>query len=134
VEPTASAGGRLPCRVSYHAESGTQHLTRVACAQCGCASHADAVDLDALRGTAHLLNVLGDPFRLGIVELLSRHDRLCVCDIAEAFPVGQPTVSHHLRLLREAGVVDCAREGHRAYYRVRREALKRAAQEMLRFL
>jgi ArsR family transcriptional regulator len=102
--------------------------------RCGCASHAGAVDLDALRGTADLLNVLGAPIRLGIVELLSRHDRLCVCDIAEAFPVGQPTISHHLRLLREAGVVDCVRAGHWAYYRVRRDALKRAAQEMLRFL
>jgi len=59
---------------------------------------------------------------------------MCVCDIAEAFPVGQPTISHHLRLLREAGLVDCVREGHWAYYWVRRETLKRAVQEMLRFL
>jgi len=104
------------------------------CPQCGCASHADAVDLDALEGTGELFNALGDPIRLGIVDLLSRHDRMCVCNIAEAFPVGQPTISHHLRLLREAGVVDCVREGHWAYYWVRRDTLKRAAQEMLRFL
>lgn len=114
-----------------------QEATRLkagGCPQCGCASHAEAVDLDALRATGDLLNALGDPLRLGIVELLSRHDRLCVCEIAEAFPVGQPTISHHLRLLREAGVVDGVREGHWAYYQVRRDTLKRVAHEILRLL
>ena len=79
------------------------------CPQCGCASHADAIDHDAVKTMGGLLAALGDPIRLGIVELLSRHDRLCVCEIVEAFPVEQPTISHHLRLLRETGLVDVVR-------------------------
>lgn len=104
------------------------------CPQCGCASHADAVDPAALDATGSLFQTLGDPVRLGIIALLSKHDRMCVCDLAEAFPVGQPTVSHHLRVLREAGLVTSLREGHWAYYSLRREALKRAAQELLGLL
>ena len=104
------------------------------CPQCGCASHADAIDHEAVKTTGGLLAALGDPIRLGIVELLSRHDRLCVCEIVEAFPVEQQTISHHLRLLREAGLVDVVRRGHWAYYGLRREAMKRLAQELVRLL
>jgi ArsR family transcriptional regulator, arsenate/arsenite/antimonite-responsive transcriptional repressor len=46
-----------------------------------------------------------------------------VCDIESAVPVKQPTVSHHLRLLRDAGLVDCERQGLWAYYFLKREAL-----------
>lgn len=104
------------------------------CRQCGRISHAKALDHGAVGARAALLAALGDPVRLGIVELLSAHDRLCVCDIVEAFPVGQPTISHHLRLLREAGLVDVERRGHWAFYGLRREVLKRIAQDLVRLL
>jgi ArsR family transcriptional regulator len=81
-----------------------------------------------------LLEALGDPVRLGIVELLAKHDRMCVCDIVEAFPVEQPTVSHHLRLLREAGLVDVVRRGHWAYYGLKRDALKGLTRELVSLL
>ena len=119
------------------AASGPSHAVAVRtgpCPQCGMKVHADAIDHKAVETTGQLLAALGDPVRLGIIELLSQHDRLCVCDIAEAFPIGQPTVSHHLRLLREAGLVDVERRGHWAYYGLKREALKRVTQGLVRLL
>jgi ArsR family transcriptional regulator len=59
---------------------------------------------------------------------------MCVCDIVEAFPVEQPTVSHHLRLLREAGLVDVVRKGHWAYYGLKRGALKEITQQLVDLL
>ncbi len=107
---------------------------KVCCPECGCRSHADLLDRAAVDAGAALLAALGDPVRLGVVELLARHDRMCVCDIAAAFPVGQPTISHHLRLLREAGLVDVVRRGHWAFYGLRRETLKPVARQILNLL
>jgi ArsR family transcriptional regulator len=104
------------------------------CPQCGATSHAEAIDRAAVDAGGALLAALGDPTRLGIVQLLSTHDRLCVCVIAEAFPVGQPTVSHHLRVLREADLVDVVRQGHWAYYGLRRDVLKRAVAQLVGLL
>ncbi len=102
--------------------------------RCGCATHDGAVDRAAADAAASLLGALADPIRLGIVELLSGHDRLCVCDISAAFPVNQPTISHHLRLLREAGIVDVVRQGRWSHYGLKRDALKRATQHILRLI
>ena len=75
----------------------------------------------------HLLKALADPTRLRILSLLSRHEgELCVFEIVESFPLEQPTISHHLRILRDAGLVDCRKKSLWAYYYVRRDALKRA--------
>jgi ArsR family transcriptional regulator len=110
------------------------HPAPVTCAQCGMVSHAGALDQASLTATSATLAALADPIRLGIVELLSRHDRMCVCDIMTAFAVGQPTISHHLRVLREAGIVDAARRGPWAYYGLKRDALKKVAQDLVRLL
>jgi ArsR family transcriptional regulator len=76
---------------------------------------------------ARLLKALADPTRLRILNLLSRHEgEVCVFEIVESFTLEQPTISHHLRILRDAGLVDCRKKGLWAYYYVRREALKRA--------
>lgn len=70
------------------------------------------------------LGLLGHPTRLQILDMLAQRDgQVCVCDLEAALPVKQPTVSHHLKLLREAGLIDCERRGLWAYYFVRREAL-----------
>jgi ArsR family transcriptional regulator len=70
------------------------------------------------------LQILAHPVRLQILAILARSaGQVCVCDLEAAVPVKQPTVSHHLRLLREAGLIDCERHGLWAYYFVRREAL-----------
>jgi ArsR family transcriptional regulator, arsenate/arsenite/antimonite-responsive transcriptional repressor len=78
---------------------------------------------DAERLTADL-TILAHPIRLLLLDVLLHNEgRVCVCDLEAAVPVKQPTVSHHLRLLRAAGLVTSERDGLWAYYRVRREAL-----------
>lgn len=70
------------------------------------------------------MQILGHPIRLQILDMLARNEgQVCVCDIEGEVPVKQPTVSHHLRLLREAGLIDCERHGLWAYYFVKRDAL-----------
>ena len=70
------------------------------------------------------LQILAHPIRMQILDILGRSaGQVCVCDLEAALPVKQPTVSHHLRLLREAGLIDCERQGLWAYYFVQREAL-----------
>ena len=82
---------------------------------------------DEAVGQARLLKALADPTRLRILSLLSRHEgEVCVFEIVESFTLEQPTISHHLRILRDAGFVDCRKKGLWAYYYVRREALTRA--------
>jgi ArsR family transcriptional regulator len=69
---------------------------------------------------AHMFKALGHPVRLQIVDLLSRFGgKVCVCDIESQFDLTQPTISHHLKALREAGVVDCEMRGLWAYHFVR---------------
>ncbi len=68
---------------------------------------------------------LSDPIRLQLVDVLRRHaGRVCVCELTPLFDVGQPTVSHHLKVLRRAGIVDSERQGLWAYYYVKPDALE----------
>jgi ArsR family transcriptional regulator, arsenate/arsenite/antimonite-responsive transcriptional repressor len=70
------------------------------------------------------LSILGHPIRLQILDMLAQRDGdVCVCDLEAALTVKQPTVSHHLKLLRAAGLIDCERRGLWAHYFIRREAL-----------
>lgn len=112
----------------------TVRAASLPCDQCGLTSHAGALDYAALTAAGKSLEALADPIRLGIIELLSRHDRMCVCDIVTAFTVEQPTVSHHLKVLREAGLVDVVRRGPWAFYGLRRGVLKRAIQRLVDLL
>jgi ArsR family transcriptional regulator len=74
---------------------------------------------------------VGDEIRLKIIHLLAQHDALCVCEIQRAFELEQPTISHHLRVLRDANLVDVERRGTWAYYSLRRDALKRLTQQLV---
>jgi ArsR family transcriptional regulator len=65
-----------------------------------------------------LLSALADPTRLAIVRQLARDTETCACDLTDCCDVGQPTVSHHLRVLREAGVVASERRGQWIFYRL----------------
>jgi len=79
---------------------------------------------DVVRHLSEDLDLLGHPIRLRLLAMLVRHGgAICVCDLEAALPVKQPTVSHHLRLLREAGLIDGERRGVWAYYSVRHDAL-----------
>ena len=80
-------------------------------------------DPDAL-----LLQGLADPTRLSILRQLGGGDEVCACDFAECCDVAQPTVSHHLKVLREAGWVTSERRASWVYYRLRPEAVERLRQ------
>ena len=74
---------------------------------------------------AQVAKALGDPIRLQLVDVLRKHaGKVCVCELTPLFDVGQPTVSHHLKVLRRAGIVDSERQGVWAYYYVRPDALE----------
>ena len=75
---------------------------------------------------AALFKAIADPHRLTILATLARaKDEVCVCDFTGGLPLNQPTVSHHLRILREAELVTCERRGTWVYYRLAADALKR---------
>ena len=77
---------------------------------------------------ALVAKALGDPIRLQLVDVLRKHaGKVCVCELTPHFDVGQPTVSHHLKVLREAGIVDSERRGLWAYYYVLPDALEELA-------
>jgi ArsR family transcriptional regulator, arsenate/arsenite/antimonite-responsive transcriptional repressor len=74
---------------------------------------------------AAIAKALGDPIRLQLVDVLLEHaGNVCVCELTPLFDVGQSTVSHHLKILRAAGIVDSERQGLWAYYYVKPEALE----------
>jgi ArsR family transcriptional regulator, arsenate/arsenite/antimonite-responsive transcriptional repressor len=80
------------------------------------------VDVDDLRATAGVVRALAEPLRWRIVELLAREE-LCVCHLVEELDVPQPLVSHHLRVLRDLGLVSTERFRYWTYYRLETAAL-----------
>ena len=75
------------------------------------------------RSDTRLLQALADPLRLRILRQLAELGPVCACDIAAGYPVSQPTVSHHLRVLREAGWISGERRGTWIWYSLRPEAV-----------
>ncbi|MGI8729446.1 MAG: ArsR/SmtB family transcription factor [Solirubrobacteraceae bacterium] len=74
---------------------------------------------------ALVAKAIGDPIRLQLIDVLRRNaGKVCVCELVPLFDVSQPTLSHHLGKLRDAGIVDSERRGLWAYYYVRTDALK----------
>jgi ArsR family transcriptional regulator, arsenate/arsenite/antimonite-responsive transcriptional repressor len=74
---------------------------------------------------AAVAKALGDPIRLQLVDVLRKHaGKVCVCELVPLFDLSQPTVSHHLKVLRETGIVDSERRGLWAFYYVNPEALE----------
>jgi ArsR family transcriptional regulator len=82
------------------------------------------VDREKAGRLAEIAKALGDPIRLQLVDVLRKHaGKVCVCELVPLFDIGQPTLSHHLKKLRAAGIVDSERTGLWAYYYVLPEAL-----------
>ncbi len=78
---------------------------------------------------APLLKALADPVRLRLMSLIASHagGEACVCDLNDAFDLSQPTISHHLKVLRDAGIIDSERRGTWVYYWLVPAALERMA-------
>jgi ArsR family transcriptional regulator len=90
------------------------------CAPIGAASLTD----DQAEATARLFKALADPHRVKIVNLLAtRPEPVCVCEFTEPLGLSQPTVSHHLKKLMDAGLLDREQRGTWAYYSLRPAAL-----------
>ena len=87
---------------------------------------APAMSDEEARATAALFKALADPSRVRIVNMLAAaEDGVCVCDLIPHLGLSQPTVSHHLRKLADAGLLERRREGTWAFYSLDREALSR---------
>jgi ArsR family transcriptional regulator, arsenate/arsenite/antimonite-responsive transcriptional repressor len=98
-----------------------------ACAQPALVS--EPIDEASAAGLAQVFKALGDPVRLRLVSLIGAREggEVCVCDLTSAFDLSQPTISHHLKVLREAGLIDSERRGTWVYYRLVPAALERMA-------
>jgi ArsR family transcriptional regulator, arsenate/arsenite/antimonite-responsive transcriptional repressor len=77
---------------------------------------------------AEVAKALGDPIRMQLVDVLRKHaGEVCVCELVPLFELSQPTVSHHLKVLRDAAIVGSERRGLWAYYYVNPESLEEVA-------
>ena len=90
-----------------------------------CGPDVPPLDPGAAQDLADIFKALADPTRVAIVNRLAAGDACCVCDLTDAFELRQPTVSHHLRILRDAGLVYSERRGTFAYYCLVPEAMER---------
>jgi len=86
---------------------------------------SDPISIEAAERVAPLVKALADPVRLRLLSLIASHagGEACVCDLNDAFELSQPTISHHLKQLHAAGLVDREKRGVWVYYRVNQAAL-----------
>jgi ArsR family transcriptional regulator, arsenate/arsenite/antimonite-responsive transcriptional repressor len=86
---------------------------------------AKPLTADQAQLVAPMLKALADPVRLRLMSLVASHHggEACVCDLAGAFDLSQPTISHHLKVLHETGLLDREKRGVWVYYRARTDAL-----------
>ena len=98
----------------------------VAC--CSPLAH-EPMSQDQADSVAPLLKALADPVRLRLMSLVASHEggEACVCDLTGAFDLSQPTISHHLKVLHESGLLDRDKRGVWVYYRARTQALAQLA-------
>jgi ArsR family transcriptional regulator len=104
--------------------SQTQFASRTNAASCATRMTELRLSAETADHLARLAKALGHPVRVQIVEMLGRYEgEVCVCDIERHFDLTQPTISHHLRVLREAGIIEGEQRGLWIYYHVRLGAL-----------
>src|SRR3954452_17720312 len=121
--------GRLAPRIDvcqYRRMSKSQlELTPVQAVACCSPLTRDPLRAEQAERVAPLLKAVADPVRLRLLSLVASHSdgEACVCDLNEAFDLSQPTISHHLKLLHEAGLLDREKRGVWVYYRLNAKAL-----------
>ncbi|MGT2462789.1 ArsR/SmtB family transcription factor [Sinomonas atrocyanea] len=101
-------------------------LTPVQAVACCSPLAREPISEDVAAQVAVMLKALGEPVRLRLMSLVASHEggEACVCDLNDAFELSQPTISHHLKVLHEAGLLGREKRGVWAYYRVRTEVLE----------
>jgi ArsR family transcriptional regulator, arsenate/arsenite/antimonite-responsive transcriptional repressor len=104
-------------------------LTPVQTVACCSPLVQEPIPADRAERIAPLLKAIADPVRLRLLSLVASHadGEACVCDLNDAFDLSQPTISHHLKVLHEVGLLDRSKRGVWVYYRVRTEALNDVA-------
>jgi ArsR family transcriptional regulator len=107
----AAAAPTAPARVKSLALADT-----VANEACCAPIRLEAIATDAATTLAHQFSALADPVRLQLLSLLATSGTVCACDLVEPVGKSQPTVSHHLKVLREAGLVTAERRGVNIWY------------------
>jgi ArsR family transcriptional regulator, arsenate/arsenite/antimonite-responsive transcriptional repressor len=100
-------------------------LTPVQTVACCSPLMHEPLSQDHAERVSPLLKALADPVRLRLLSLVASHadGEACVCDLSEAFDLSQPTISHHLKVLHEVGLLGRTKRGVWVYYKVRRDAL-----------
>jgi ArsR family transcriptional regulator len=113
------------CQYRWVSKSVALTLTPVQAVACCSPLSREPLSLDAAERIAPLLKALADPVRLRLMSLVASHEggEACVCDLNDAFALSQPTISHHLKVLHEAGLLDREKRGVWVYYRARSDAL-----------
>jgi ArsR family transcriptional regulator len=106
-------------------KSDLLELTAVQTVACCSPLTSEPLTADQAERVAPLLKALADPVRLRLMSLIASHadGEACVCDLNDAFELSQPTISHHLKVLHEVGLLDRSKRGVWVYYRTRPEAL-----------
>ncbi len=102
-------------------------------AQCCAPLTADPLTPDQADELSRRFKALGDPVRLRLLSLIASHEggEVCVCELTVGFEVSGPTISHHLKVLRETGLIEGDRRGTWIYYRVLPEALRGLSEALL---
>jgi ArsR family transcriptional regulator len=100
-------------------------LTPVETVACCSPLMSEPLSTDQAERMAPLLKALADPVRLRLLSLVAAHadQEACVCDLNDAFDLSQPTISHHLKVLHEVGLLDRSKRGTWVYYRIRADVL-----------
>lgn len=110
-------------------KQGFEVLGQQDAAACCPGSLTAPLEEDQAEALAKVFKALADPVRLRLLSLIASRQggEICVCELTPAFDLSQPTVSHHLKLLRQAGLIDGERRGTWVYYRLLPEATDRLA-------
>jgi len=100
-------------------------LTPVETVACCSPLTREPLSQEAAERVAPLLKALADPVRLRLMSMVASHQdgEACICDLNVAFDLSQPTISHHLKVLHDAGLLEREKRGVWVYYRARTEAL-----------
>ena len=113
------------CQYRRVSKSQTLTLTPVQTLACCSPLTRESLSQDDAERIAPLLKALADPARLRLLSLVASHEggEACVCDLNDAFDLSQPTISHHLKVLHDSGLLDREKRGVWVYYRVNPQAL-----------
>jgi ArsR family transcriptional regulator, arsenate/arsenite/antimonite-responsive transcriptional repressor len=117
------------CQYLPVSKSPQLQLTPLQTASCCSPLTKQPLDASQAESIAPLLKALADPVRLRLLSLVASYAEreACVCDLNDAFDLSQPTISHHLKVLHEVGLLDRSKRGVWVYYSVRADALRDVA-------